>query len=361
MGNYYSEINTYWLENRIKFFGILEGYNLYKVDLTLIQLLIDKNIYRKKNLPPDSFFGYLEGSEEYNHFGLELSLKPNVYRFNLDIYEEIFLLCYKYVEERSFITYPYSEWLEDKIALKMDKKSKRKFLKKQYKKWFPPEENFNLYSSIVDDRETFHEIQRAWYDMCCENCYEGGQGSFLHLYLTSSLKSDYYIKEIDDLIEIAMDNCSYFKEFIEEWIYFSIAEIRLNDILDLLKIVEKPNKQKKKSNKKKNIMLENLFSNKEKYDSIISDLITNNIITANFEINIPIKYKKRGAQFYYCSIINQLQNKGYLMFCEDVDLVQAMNNTFNINLTKHNYYTFLNSPKQEEYLLFTAFINKVAN
>jgi hypothetical protein len=145
-----------------------------------------------------------------------------------------------------------------------------------------------------------------------------------------------------------------FKDFVEQWKTFYKAELILNEILFLLEEVDNDNRVLvDKNNKESELPLRDLFNNVENYEPFIKLFIKKNIIKntdSGHEIIYPKKFTKK-QNFFNVALAMYLMRKDYIkMYSTDKDIVSAMNNTFsNCNLSKQNYSSFKDSPKQTDY------------
>jgi hypothetical protein len=110
------------------------------------------------------------------------------------------------------------------------------------------------------------------------------------------------------------------------------------------------------------LALKDMFNNPNNYDPIIELLIKKKLVvkTKNgLEIILPPKFQKKGGNFFMVAIAFRLREMDYVKRGgDDIDIVDAMNNTFdNCSLSKQNYSSFKDSPRQSEYFEAIKFIN----
>ncbi|MFD2915822.1 hypothetical protein [Psychroserpens luteus] len=353
--DFINRLDIYWQVNLPNFIGILKDYDLSNLDDNLIEILIDKRVYviREVYQFPDLIEEYDEDREKYNAFGWFIARKPFYYDFNPLIVKESFLLIRNYIENKSYITEDFVLALEFKVDSKFDRKSKKKYLKKQYEKFLPDDLEFASFSTLVDKSEKVYGVHQAWYESFTDLVGSDSE-SFLGLYLTNS-KGDLTLEKfIKDMVALAIEVDHEFKDFVEQWKTFYKAELILNEILFLLEEIDNENRVLvDKKNKESEITLKDLFNNVENYEPFIKLYIKKNIIknTVNgHEIIYPKKFTKK-RNFFNVALAMYLMRKDYMkIYSTDKEIVSAMNNTFsNCNLSKQNYSSFKDSPKQTDY------------
>ncbi|TYB74258.1 hypothetical protein [Bizionia myxarmorum] len=334
-----------------KFFGILEEVSFDTVDETLIGVLLKKEIIFISNLNS----GFSFNSEE---FEVPLYFNGVIYSFNDEFLEEVYL-CLSFCINYDALGIQVDR---EKLIYRLDgfigKDEKLKYLKQEHQKQFPESDLYSLYDdNLVSRNQEFTNWKDLVYDVI------GSYPLFAQMYLNENAPKIGFFGWIRSTLSDNknLENDFLFSDLIDLWREFMESSYMLFHIKLEIEKIENPiclNKNKKNGSI---ITTQSLFINNSQYFTIISDLILKGVITEKMEFIIPVKYEKRGAQFFICALMFQLDNKGYLKFCNDVDKVQALNNTFNVNISKQNYNAFLNSTNQDVYLSYTSFIDKATN
>ncbi|TNJ44523.1 hypothetical protein KFZ70_00645 [Tamlana fucoidanivorans] len=355
------------MEQKVKFKGILKDFEFKGVNRELIDYLVNIGVYS----PDDDF----ELASYGNSMVLEdmLRLDGIAYFLNRPFLEEIYNELECFVADSAVdIIIDLQKEIELSINRHIDKPKKRRAIKKKHKELFKKLNIDNEYYYYEIDSELIGWSK--WKERICEL-----DATIPELVLNHLLNEDYYLAQMDEfkglgfkypVLALNLNRWSAYFIFksVSKYLNDELAKI---DILEntggksidvKIKELENSNQLDAKNVKKANLKI--LFEEagqKEVYKNVIKDLIDRNIIKKtedSYEVVIPTKYQIRGGQSFICSIGMQLYNKGYIQKCHDGEkITEALNNTFiNSSVSRKNYFSLKESPRQSEYLHLTNFI-----
>ena len=213
-----------------------------------------------------------------------------------------------------------------------------------------------------------HQIRFDDYALSYEERLQNYLGEFIdnNEYVFIKLERILWDKNIKDLrefvISLSDDTDSYQAKQILE-----IFKNRINTVQKINLFLNRREKEldniencKNKSSDRQVESLKSLFLDPTKYNSVVGLLESKKIILCTdggTEVVVPLEYKRKGNKAFVCAIGLNLKLKGYLKNCNNVDLINSLNQLFcNIQITKQNYDSFLKSTRQQEFLQYTSFL-----
>ncbi|MDO7138277.1 hypothetical protein [Algibacter lectus] len=380
----------------IKYFSVLKGVSLNKLDQNVVEVLLDKNIIIQNESP---IYDSASGNDEILDF-CELSFNSNSYGTSQDLLDEMYAVL-EYIIENGFADHylgvdedfyfgsgNYSDLFNVQFQSKafLDVKERIGFLKRSYSEFYPKD---NIDEHLIYNNENLlFPDWRSYFGYLISNFAE-----LVKLYLTCDPKVTWTTTVIGDgknkrdaiddiqsfLLAGLTENKKQFEEygingFLRIWRRVHENKVLLGYIIDEIKRLEKNNytKQKTKSkvetNKKnsnsiikKNVIdysslkMIDLFRDSAVYDEFIKKLKFEEIIDKDFNL-----LKKEGCLDIklLCAIGFFIIKKGYIKdkaekpsfykgerFIDKV-LVCMLNNTINgvkisgANYSKHRQNTF---------------------
>lgn len=226
-----------------RFLGIASDIDFNNFNEETITTLIDRNVYvLAHNDFPDFEM------DDSNSFSFHLYLNNIFYQINPIIIAEVYGVIRYFVEDKICLSECFVEDLMMKTYTLPGRKSKKKFLKKKYKKMFPKDEGFLVYSTLVECEGVLFDANISWYEHV-KDFLTGEEGQIMiNTYLNYKREENIFRNETDFLYEIFLqfeEIGEYeFDELKEQWLNYYEKEFYL---LEILSCMERVGKLKKKS------------------------------------------------------------------------------------------------------------------
>ncbi|WP_417198957.1 hypothetical protein [Bizionia sp.] len=317
------------------YMGKINDNDLSKIDTKTIDVLIKENIFIKPEMSITMrhklFFDLDSECKESDSSALDNRIYRNSieYILNPDVSDDMFLLLQYYIEEDNYPDDEIDE-LFFKVNAILGKKKKIKYLKKQYKKIFPKDSDFMMYSTSIDDDSEKFGISEAWYDIFCEYLFKDQQ-IFIKSYLTTNFDNSDMATFIEVVIStIQQENeipCYNLKNFIKKWKIFYVKDCLLKNILWKIRVISDP----ESIELPKGIVLDEPETKIEKvsdFDSCLSDLsgteMAYYIYYTEYANEKVVEYDRssEAEQTAYWSAISKIYNKNITNVRKTVGLIK---------------------------------------
>lgn len=331
-------------KNKLKYYGVLNGYDIDSINESLIDVLIKKHIIvlerdfkLERSHKKEKRYAWMDEIENSSEFSFCIYFNHKQYR----VLNNVFLELYNVIEQEivfDAVNYDYQiDGIRYKLNRFIDIDAKISFLKDFYEEHYPEDTLFGIFNEdIIYQRKTIcaNKIERKLYRSWKEIVISELKGS--RLWIEYLIEDSNILEEAEyDIFEKIFQytlSSQDIGEIINNWVYFieasEINRFVLSEIQELEKL---------KSGQKPNIThLKEAIVSDKLYDSLIEFLIGSDLVTKHddgtLEFMIPHKYRKRRKMLLSAFIHKMKTNRKVLLKDSfkknDKLLIDIFNNTF---------------------------------